>query len=72
MDLQQKDMKELKEKITSKILPLKVKNELLFEAERVGMISPASAEYGTIRTYIDWVLSLPWEEPPLTLEIDMD
>jgi ATP-dependent Lon protease len=72
MDLQQKDIEELKEKITSKILPLKVKNELLFEAERVGMISPASAEYGTIRTYIDWVLSLPWEEPPLTLEIDID
>jgi ATP-dependent Lon protease len=72
MDLQQKDLEELKEKITSRILPLKVKNELLFEVERMGMISPASVEYGTIRTYIDWVVSLPWEEPRPPLEIDMD
>jgi ATP-dependent Lon protease len=72
MDLQQKDIEELKGKIRSKVLPLKVKDELLFEAERMGIISPASAEYGTLRTYIDWVLSLPWEEPPAPLQIDMD
>ena len=32
------------------------------ETERMRMLSPASSEYQVIRTYLDWLLSLPWDK----------
>ena len=57
-----KQVNELKESIKKKSLPPEVESKMLFEAERLSLISPASAEFGTIRNYIDWILSLPWRK----------
>jgi len=58
--LQEKEVAELKEKIKKASLPPHVEKQVLLEAERLRLISTASAEYGMIRTHIEWMLSLPW------------
>ena len=62
IDLEKKKIRELKKRIKDKSLPPQVESLVLFEAERLKLISPASAEYGTVSNYIDWILSLPWEK----------
>lgn len=58
--LQEKEVAELKEKIKKAPLPPYVERQVLLEAERLRLISTASAEYGMLRNHIDWLLSLPW------------
>jgi len=58
--LQEKEVAELKEKVKASSLPPYVEKQALLEAERLRLISTASAEYGMVRTHIDWLLSLPW------------
>jgi ATP-dependent Lon protease len=43
-------------------LPEKVGQEARRETERMRMLSPASSEYQVIRTYLDWILALPWHK----------
>jgi ATP-dependent Lon protease len=43
-------------------LPEKVAQEARRETERMRMLSPASSEYQVIRTYLDWILALPWNK----------
>ena len=47
-------------KIEEANLPEKVGQEARRETERMRMLSPASSEYQVIRTYLDWILALPW------------
>ncbi len=47
-------------KIDDAKLPEKVGQEARRENERMRMLSPASSEYQVIRTYLDWILALPW------------
>jgi ATP-dependent Lon protease len=44
----------------SKSLPLEAYDRCLIEIDRLGRLSTASAEYGTTRQYIDWLVSIPW------------
>ncbi|MCJ7497937.1 MAG: AAA family ATPase [candidate division Zixibacteria bacterium] len=69
-DMQKKEMENLKKKIQGAGLPLPVERKALLEAERLKFISPASSEYGLIREYIDYLLSLPWTQS-CTEEIDV-
>ncbi|MEP6508293.1 MAG: endopeptidase La, partial [Gemmatimonadales bacterium] len=41
------------------------------ETERLRMLSPASSEYQVIRTYLDWLLSLPWDKRSGKDDIDL-
>lgn len=41
-------------------LPIEVKEQLFLETERLRMLSTASAEYGSIKRYLDWLLQIPW------------
>jgi ATP-dependent Lon protease len=57
-----KEAVETLKKIDEAGLPEKVGQEARRETERLRMLSPASSEYQVIRTYLDWILALPWNK----------
>src|SRR5690349_2395810 len=65
----EKEAIEILKKIDDANLPERVGQEARRETERMRMLSPASSEYQVVRTYLDWVLSLPWNK---TTESDLD
>jgi ATP-dependent Lon protease len=58
----EKEAIDLLKKIDDAKLPEKVGQEARRETERLRMLSPASSEYHVVRTYLDWILSLPWNK----------
>src|SRR5262245_33238269 len=58
----EKEAVEILRKIDEANLPEKVGQEARRETERMRMLSPASSEYQVVRTYLDWILSLPWNK----------
>ena len=56
----EKEAVELLRKIDEAKLPERVGQEARRETERLRQLSSASSEYQVIRTYLDWILSLPW------------
>jgi ATP-dependent Lon protease len=61
-DPNEKEAVELLRQIEAAQLPEKVAQEARRETERLRMLSPASSEYQVIRTYMDWLLALPWHQ----------
>jgi ATP-dependent Lon protease len=61
-DEQQAELAELREQIEAKNLPDDIRKAADRELSRLEKLPPAAAEYGVIRTYLDWILSLPWNE----------
>jgi ATP-dependent Lon protease len=57
-----REIHELEIKIEEAGLPEEVKTRALKELERLGQMPPMSPEVGIIRTYIDWILDLPWTQ----------
>lgn len=56
------ELEGLKKKIDKLKCPAKVKTRLNNELKRYNAINPNSPELGIVRTYIDWLLELPWEK----------
>ena len=54
------EVEEYKKKINSIKMPKEVKEKSLNELDRLYKTSPNSAETGVIRTYLDWIIELPW------------
>ena len=56
----EKEASELLRRLEELNLPERVMTEARRELERLRLLSPASSEYHVIRTYLDWILALPW------------
>ncbi len=56
------ELGELEARIKNKAMSAEAKARCLKEFKKLKMMSPMSAEATVVRTYIDWVLSLPWED----------
>ncbi|WP_368489882.1 endopeptidase La [Clostridium sp. BJN0013] len=59
-DENKKEIKRYKNKISKAKLPKSVKDKALYELDRLKNTGAYSAEGGVIRTYLDWILELPW------------
>ncbi|TMF55978.1 MAG: endopeptidase La [Chloroflexi bacterium] len=58
------ELNQLREKIETAGMPEGVKERALKEVDRMQSIPVASPEVGIIRTYVDWLVALPWGPPP--------
>jgi ATP-dependent Lon protease len=59
-DPQQAEIGELRDKIEASGMPDEVRVRALKEVDRMSRIPSASPEVGVIRTYVDWLVGLPW------------
>lgn len=59
---EQGDLDELKERIEALELEEEARNEVDRELRRLERTSPQSAEYQVIRTFLEWIIELPWNE----------
>jgi len=56
------EVQELEEKLRNKDMPDYAREKVEKEIKKFKMMSPMSAEATVVRNYIDWMLSLPWNE----------
>jgi ATP-dependent Lon protease len=59
-DAEQAEINELRERIGALSLPAEVEKAATRELSRLERLPSAAAEYGVIRTYLDWISTLPW------------
>ncbi len=56
------DIAELDKAITEAHMPTEVEEQARKELKRLERMSEASPEYGMVRTYLDWLVALPWSQ----------
>ena len=59
-DIFTRDSVDLKKRVETATLPDEVRKVAMKEVERLNQMPPMAPEVGIIRTYIDWILDLPW------------
>jgi ATP-dependent Lon protease len=61
-DDRQEEFEELKRKLKQARMPREVEKVAFKELKRMSRMSPGAAEYTVSRTYIDWLIDVPWSK----------
>ncbi len=56
------DIEDLKKKVLDKKMPKHIEDKALYELQRYTTLPASSGESGVIRTYLDFLIDLPWHE----------
>jgi ATP-dependent Lon protease len=64
------EIDELRAKVEAAGMSEEAKAEALRELDRLAKMPPAAAEYTVARTYIDWLVAMPWQQETTDL-VDM-
>ncbi|MDI3256532.1 MAG: endopeptidase La [Kyrpidia sp.] len=57
------ETEQLREQLASLEMPEDIRERIAKEIDRLEKIPQASAEGSVVRTYIEWLMALPWKEP---------
>ncbi|HWD76459.1 MAG TPA: endopeptidase La [Solirubrobacteraceae bacterium] len=58
----QAEVNELREQLEALKLPDEASKQVARELSRLERLQPAMAEYGVVRSYLEWIASLPWDK----------